>query len=385
MSLLLAGTACILRPTNALIWFCILMPAFTNIFSTKRRLKNFDYLRLFREAIICGSVVLTVSAISDRLYFKEWTFPPYQWLNFNISQDLAVFYGRNDWHYYLSQGLPLLLTTCLPFTLVGLWKSTSPTGNDINFLLTTTILVTITALSLISHKEVRFIYPLLPLLHIITAPTVSSFFLTSPTKSQTNSKTTSPKTKTKNLPTLILLLTVNILITLFTTQIHQTGVLTVLPYLRHTYESLYLTNRGLPLPESQVQNEKKPFAAFLMPCHSTPWRSQLFHPTLKAWALTCEPPLHIAPYTPERANYRDEADRFYDDPLSFLSTEIGTGERLWPRFLVGFEGIEADLGAFFVWEGKERGVVERWRTGNSWVHDDWRRRGDVVVWEIVEG
>jgi phosphatidylinositol glycan class B len=28
---------------------------------------------------------------------------------------------------------------------------------------------------------------------------------------------------------------------------------------------------------------------------------------------------------------------------------------------------------------------ERWRGGNSHWHDHWRRKGDVVVWEFVDG
>jgi phosphatidylinositol glycan class B len=169
VSLFLAITACVLRPTNGLIWFCILMPTITNLISSNPRVPLSDYLIFFREAIVCGVAVLAASGLSDYLYFGNWTFPPYQWLTFNISLDLAVFYGRNDWHYYLSQGLPLLLTMYLPFTLIGFWKSTS---NQIQSLFTITVFTTIATLSLISHKEVRFIYPLLPMLHIISAPAI---------------------------------------------------------------------------------------------------------------------------------------------------------------------------------------------------------------------
>ncbi len=149
--------------------------------------KLFDYLLLVREAAFCGATVITISAISDRLYFDVWTFPPYQWLYFNITQSLAVFYGVNDWHYYLSQGLPLLLTTYIPFAGVALWSasSISPAGwptlvANIRFDLTFMMLSMIATLSLISHKEVRFIYPLLPALHVLTAPHVLSFFNATP-------------------------------------------------------------------------------------------------------------------------------------------------------------------------------------------------------------
>jgi phosphatidylinositol glycan class B len=394
ISLLLAGTACILRPTNGLIWFCILMPAITGIFSSRASLSS--YLILLREAVLCGSTALLVSAISDRYYFGEWTFPPYQWFHFNISQDLAVFYGRNDWHYYLSQGLPLLLTAYVPFTLAAFYQATSLPASNIRFILTTTIFVTIATLSLISHKEVRFIYPLLPLLHIVTAPTISSFFQPTTVTNPSPKSKSPPKSSIHHKTLLCTILLLNLTIASYTTLVHQRGVLTILPFLRSEYESLALDNRGRPL-DSPLANTNSPipkhtdysasetFIAFLMPCHSTPWRSQLIHPGLKAWALTCEPPIHLAQDSKARAEYRDEADRFYDDPKTFLDTEVGGRERPWPRYIAGFEGIENDLKEWY--EGRHKGwrMQERWRGGNSQWHDDSRRTGDVVVWEFVEG
>jgi len=93
----------------------------------------------------------------------------------------------------------------------------------------------------------------------------------------------------------------------------------------------------------------------------------------------------LAAHTEEREAYRDEADRFFDDPAKFFRKEVNTRERPWPRFVVGFEGIEKDLREWY--EGSMKGfkVREKWRGGNSVWHDDWRRQGDVVVWEFVEG
>jgi phosphatidylinositol glycan class B len=379
--------------------------------SPSSKIQSSDYLILIREFILCSIAVLTLSAISDRLYFGIWTFPPYQFLNFNISKDLAVFYGRNDWHYYLSQGLPLLLTTYLPFAIVALYQASTKT--DIRFLLTTIVLTTIVALSIVSHKEVRFIYPLLPVLHILTAPTIFSFFST------TSSTTTHPppfpstpittsKTVTNHRLLLTLLLGLNATIALYTTSIHQSGVVSVLSFLRSEYETLALDMRGIPLsspdanqhgfPEDLAAglvftkttdfDESETFVGFLMPCHSTPWRSKLFYDGLKAWALTCEPPIDLPAGSREREEYRDEADRFYDDPLQFLKSEINTWARPWPRYIVGFEGIGGWLREYYEGEGSPmKGflVRERWRGRNSHWHDDWRRTGDVVVWEFVDG
>ena len=125
LCLVLAGIACILRPTNLLIWASlvamIVMRVGLRVSLNGAHMVVFSDMLLFsREVVYCGVAVLGASAISDRLYFGIWTFPPYQWLNFNITQSLAVFYGTNDWHYYLSQGLPLLLTNYLPFAVQAL-------------------------------------------------------------------------------------------------------------------------------------------------------------------------------------------------------------------------------------------------------------------------
>ena len=272
----------------------------------------------------------------------------------------------------------MLLTTYLPFTLAGLWSSTSLQGSSASFLLTKTVLVTLAALSTISHKEVRFIYPLLPLLHVITAPVITSFFSDTqiPTPSVSN-KVVSTTFKRKSI--LAFLVAVNILTASYTTQVHQRGVLDVLTFLRTEYETAAFSS--IPGEHSHFTNDA--FVGFLMPCHSTPWRSKLVHPGLKAWALGCEPPIHIAPGTSERDLYRDEADRFYDEPQKFLKTEINTEERPWPRYIAGFAGIESILQEYSQAELKGSEMRVKWRGRNSDWHDDSRRVGDVIVWEFV--
>ncbi len=119
-------------------------------------------------------MILMFSTLVDRLYYEQWTFPPFRFLYFNIAQALAIFYGKNDWHYYLSQGYPLLLTTFLPFGLIGVWQSLFPPQHPPQYLNDSTSTTTIKyqlamttvlvpfVLSFVSHKEVRFVYPILP-------------------------------------------------------------------------------------------------------------------------------------------------------------------------------------------------------------------------------
>lgn len=422
LCLVLAGIACILRPTNLLIWASLvaMIVIRAGLRISRNGVHNIVYSELLffsREVILCGATVLVASAISDRLYFGIWTFPPYQWMDFNITQSLAIFYGTNDWHYYLSQGLPLLLTAYLPFAVQALLSITSRRPGPVELSdfspnptifyrtgeadLIFVVLTMTTTLSLISHKEVRFIYPLLPCLHVLAAPYLLSFFAIHSPQSReqiglSKLRIIPERVSMKHwrVPLLILLAITNIAIGLYTTQVHQRGVIDVLTFLRHEYEDVHISKRGLVQGDEQSgymfdlnhqwNGSSEIFAAFLMPCHSTPWRSHLVYPKLQAWALTCEPPLHIAANSPERASYRDEADRFYDDPGLFLRTEMNTTERQWPRYLVGFEGIESNLLDYCGVEMPGLTLRERWRGFNSHWHDDSRRKGSVVVWDFID-
>jgi len=316
-----------------------------------------------------------VSLLADWWYYGFFTVPLWRFLHFNIAQDLASFYGKNRLDYYFTEGLPLLLTTALPFTIVGAYQALtehhqSPSLHDAalsGFVLTRlawVILFVILAFSLISHKEVRFLFPLLPALHLHACQPLGRFF--------------SGKGRNKLIVGMVILL-VNAAIIIYTTQTHQRGVIDVVHYLRQEHEQK-MARHGDVVASS---------VAFLMPCHSTPFRSHLIHPGISAWALTCNPPLEIP--RDARADYQDEADKFYQSPKEWIShtmqplTSKGncpSGSRAtaskapWPDYLVFFE----QLGP--VMEDVLNGTAyhECWRTFNTHWHDDHRRRGDVLVW-----
>ncbi|KAL6716379.1 glycosylphosphatidylinositol anchor biosynthesis [Lecanora helva] len=363
-------------------------------------------------------LVLLLSTLVDRLYYQCWTFPPFRFLYFNLAQSLAVFYGRNDWHYYLSQGYPLLLTIFLPFGIVGVYQSLfspdipslystkAPSTKRIKYQLAAIAVLVPFMLSFISHKEVRFIYPLLPLLHILVAAPFTAFFL--PAVYPTIPNSISIRTRRFILAILLFL---GITIALLTTTSHQTAPLSVMTYLRDQHAKNYLSQppSGLLAPAPSTMT-----VGFLMPCHSTPWRSHLVFPSIKAWALTCEPPINFN--ASARASYLDEADQFYAEPKNFLAKTLGTpprskkaisswlgwfstrkkakggfgredmivaeafdgreGRKTWPEYLVFFEQMEPILQDIL----KGSAYRDCWRGWNSWGHDDWRRKGDIIVW-----
>ncbi|EAS29217.3 GPI mannosyltransferase 3 [Coccidioides immitis RS] len=407
--LLLAAFACILRPTNLIIWFCLAIFTICNI-SSREGLLCEKHVALVWEAFCCGFSVLSLSLLADRIYYGSWTLPPFKFLYFNIAQSLAVFYGRNDWHYYLSQGYPLLLTTALPFTLAGLssalaapFKQSGGLGASIRRQLGIVCIAMPAILSLISHKEVRFIYPILPSLHILTAPPLSKFF--EPAISYTAGS---------YLPRRLLLsflILVNLIVAFYTSVSHASGPSKVFEYIRHQSERVSVEaniqgSRPQPPVSSLFSAPVRPAqgltVGFLMPCHSTPWRSHFVFPSIEAWALSCEPPVNFN--ESQRAAYIDEADQFYADPSSFLRTNMVGGLRHfphtptyqakqpskspgeadatrdhkhnWPDYLVFFAQLEPTIKSLL----RASSYAECYRTWNTAWHDDWRRKGDMIIW-----
>ncbi|KAI4724151.1 hypothetical protein E4T49_08121 [Aureobasidium sp. EXF-10728] len=375
MALALAAVATVLRPTNAIIW--IVMAVYTAAPGKDINLTRALWTLAVecREAVISGVSIVAISLASDRLYYGGWTFPPLRFIYFNVVQSLAVFYGRNRPDYYLTEGLPLILTTTLPFAAWGCWSAfTNNTRYDSDCQkvirpLAISTFVFVTVMSLIAHKEVRFIYPLLPGLLALAAGPFSQFF----------SPLLLPRTAVKKV-LLFVFVAVNMTLAFYISQVHQRGVIDVLHHLRHQHELNGFSNTTV---------------MFMMPCHSTPWRSYLIHPGIDARALTCEPPLDIP--IEARASYMDEADQFYADPALWMrenmedvdvlekrqssaTIDIHRDKAQWPEYLVFFEQLEPTMTEFLA----ETAYKQCWRGFNTHWHDDRRRQGDVVVWRLDE-
>ncbi|KAH6654410.1 GPI mannosyltransferase 3 [Truncatella angustata] len=394
LSVILAVLAVLLRPTNGLVWAAIGTLTVSRLsLDGQSPLTRRTIFILVRETLLCGSFTLGISLFADRQYFGEWTFPPLNWLHFNIAQSLAIFYGRNDWHYYLSQGITLSCTTVAPFAVLGLWstpETTIPSITSKNAFkaLSFAVLVTISTLSFIVHKEVRFIYPLLPILHILAAPHITSFFVV---PQEGGIPTARGAIGVRRKPLLVVGLLINMVIGAYLSYFHAAAPILVMDQLRGDFQRIHPQNLTIPQPFVYTNETAEPlelFALFLTPCHTTPWRSHLVYPALRARALTCEPPLHTAPGSPEREAYVPEDHRFEADKLGFLSKELwpplGKSEEL-PRFIIGFEGIEPALKEYFSpsGPGAEKGVTLRlhWSEWNGLFTDDDRKAGELRIWD----
>lgn len=426
------GAACVLRPTGALIW----IPAVLNLFQAypSRLTKSF----LYHASTQC-ILVITWSIYCDYTFYGQLTFPPYQFIRLNVFQSISEFYGTNPWHYYLTQGFPFLLSTALPFTLVGIWrclrgKAPQSVGRidgiirdaDLLSQFTQCIIFTIAIMSLLAHKEVRFIYPLLPLLLVVTAEPLLEFVGMRRKKAYLSPLLTTWLYIRRAILAILSICTITL--ALYASLVHQSGVLRTMRFLRHEHEKRVGLSAGsaLNLNSTYVQREYTPVRdwkddltrtsiAFLTPCHSFPSRAHLIDtpPDLLLRPLSCEPPLELLPSSEERASYLDEADIFYRNPKAWFDDwERNLGNFsiminppaaesllppppqpigfLHPDYIVMFEALadgsegNVNMGELLrngkgPWKWKEC-----WRTFNSHWHDDWRRKGDIVVYCVQQ-
>ncbi|KAK7207622.1 Alg9-like mannosyltransferase family-domain-containing protein [Myxozyma melibiosi] len=332
-ALVLAAIACVLRPTNVLIWMYL-----GAVLIYKQ-----PSARLIVIAVLVGTSILGFNAKIDAYFYGGPVFPLLNFLKFNVVESLSSFYGVNGKLYYLIEALPQLLILFTPFALHGLYLCRST-------VLAQACVFVIVAYSLIAHKEVRFIFPLLSAFHIFTAVSIESLRI--PYK---------PRAKTA---ALVLIAVIHIPFALYITMVHQRGVVDVTTYIR---ENPSVTSVG-----------------FLMPCHSTPWMSHMHRRDIDAWFLTCEPPRGNV----ELETYMDEADIFYADPVEFIRTNFppvtqirskykGAHPKYWPSHLVFFEALKEKVDEAL---GGSEDYLECARFFNSHFHEDYRRRGDVVVY-----
>jgi phosphatidylinositol glycan class B len=353
-ALIAASIACLLRPTSVVIWLCM---------GLQLLVSSSNWSRIIIKATRIGIFAVLGMLLLDRIYYREWVFTPWNFFHYNVTMSISEFYGSHPWHWYLTQGIFVVLGTfSVPFlpSLIQAFHS-----GHASLQLARLIIFTTLAYSLLAHKEFRFIYPLVP----------PSLVLGSTSLAKWNSKRMA-----------FFLMATNVPFALYLGLVHERGPLRVVEFLR---------------TQPNLQG-----ALFLMPCHSTPWQSHIHQPNAKLEFLTCEPPTSIP--TNQRSHYLDEADVFYNDPTLFIWSRFskqfgnktlkmadlpGTSHvglqvttnrmhsqlRPWPSHIVFFDGDER-VSKLIRSMSMGSNFHECRRFGNTAWHQDPRRRGDLVIY-----
>ncbi|KAI0929185.1 hypothetical protein AcW1_006200 [Taiwanofungus camphoratus] len=368
--------ACAVRPTNAVIWVYMLGVLLW-------RLRQYPgYMRtVLTDISIIGMIALLLFFMLDWTYYGIATFTPLNFLRTNLSS-VSLFYGANSWHYYLSQGIPILCMTTIPFVLHGVWLAIHSEDLEVKTMLGL-IAWTISVYSLAGHKEWRFLHPILPLMHVLAAKSlVDSYYAkvaARPSSSPRRHHLLCLPIRLSHLALLLLPIPALVYVALF----HSRGQIDVMYYLRS-------------LPSEDVHS-----IGFLMPCHSTPWQAYLHRPEWadegKVWALGCEPPLAGEDVTV----YKDQTDVFYESPSEYLKNhfpdQVNTTfppspfprsrpglrwststhwQHEWPQYIVLFGALLRDEEVRETLE--HRGYEGVWKSEHGW-EGDRRRQGGVRV------
>nr|XP_008123107.1 PREDICTED: GPI mannosyltransferase 3 [Anolis carolinensis] len=249
------------------------------------------------------------------MFYGKWVVVQLNFLRFNVLTGGGSFYGSHAWHWYWTQGLPAILGPHLPLFLLGCLRAPRRAPHR---LLLALILWTVGAYSALSHKEFRFLLPVLPLAMLFCGRALHGL------------------RKGRRAVSAGALLASNALLALYLGLVHQRGTLDLMAHLRG------LCPPPSPSPPQQQQQRGPPSVLMLMPCHSTPFYSHI-HCPLQMRFLQCPPDLD------GRADYQDEADAFYAAPLPWLQREFGTANASStppPTHLALFRGLQKEIGPF---------------------------------------
>lgn len=94
----------------------------------------------------------------DSYWYGTFTLVPLQFLRFNFMNDLANFYGKHPWHWYLTNALPSLMGPYLVFVILAIWiERNSPKQGALRYLIKLSCLAYIAA-----HRFVRLLVQIAP-------------------------------------------------------------------------------------------------------------------------------------------------------------------------------------------------------------------------------
>ncbi|XP_062584188.1 GPI mannosyltransferase 3-like [Saccostrea cucullata] len=373
----LAVLSVLIRPTAAITW--VLMC------SWHVQLNAAKLWKTIRVYLQYGSVLLLISVLVDRIFYGEWILVQYNFLEFNVLHGGSAFYGSHPWHWYITQGYPVVMATHLIPFLIGGWYSKHK-------VLLMLIIWNIFIYSFLAHKEFRFLLQILPVsMHycgvffqtLCKKPSLKKKKHKSAKTSESNQKAGSKgstendqnqtsadseesrtENTTENIETrdilgnvessskvpvsaedaqvaqemthksnllkawilVMVFLLINIPATVYFGLIHQRGTVVVMKFL---YDESF---------------EKNMDVLFLMPCHSTPYYSYL-HRNISMRFLTCEPNLS------KKEHYIDEADDFYNDPLYWLKKQYHFQRKPPPSHIVYFDRLKPEISEFLTQTG----------------------------------
>nr|CCC93706.1 putative GPI anchor biosynthesis protein [Trypanosoma congolense IL3000] len=173
--LLVCGFASMIRVTSAVV---LLPVAFYHLWKS---VQKHGFLSGLCRVVFIGLLVLMTIVggmmLLDYIFYGRWVLTPLAFFQFNVLHNLSRFFGEHPWYFYIGPvlvgivGPHIIITLSAPFVL---WRDAAtravvPYVSGILGIAAWTV----GFYSLISHKEMRFIFVVIPLSLIVAAVVLS--------------------------------------------------------------------------------------------------------------------------------------------------------------------------------------------------------------------
>lgn len=222
-----AGISCLFRPTNSIFYLPLLF-------------SNFNFQIFFFIPFF-----LLIQFLFDSYFYNRPIFTILNFIRFNLNH--SSLYGTHPWHWYFTQAIPVLLGPQFILFIIGIYYS-----KNRKYLYWSIYFIFI--YSFLSHKEFRFIYPILPLLLLYVG---EGLFIISKKK--------------YFLKFFIIFYFINIILLIYFSMIHQRGSLDIMRIFR-----------------DEIELKENSKILFYLPCHTTPGYSHL-HINITLDYIDCSP------------------------------------------------------------------------------------------------
>lgn len=127
-----------------------------------------------RDCAIVGVVsamfFIALTVLIDSFFWQEATWPELEVLFFNTYENRSSEWGTSPWHWYFSSALVKILTGQILLFICGIISNSNKLVIDvrISHILFPTLSF-IVLYSFLPHKELRFLFPVLPGINILAA------------------------------------------------------------------------------------------------------------------------------------------------------------------------------------------------------------------------
>ena len=149
----LSGLAFVMRPTAAIFFAPVVVLNLYWTFSNRSKVTfGFVFRVLILQMAMPVLLILAAATAVDSIVYGDFTFVPYNFLYHNVLHSVADFYGTHPWHWYVTQGFPMMLGPFVVLFLIGIFR---PQG--LPRVLLFICLWPLAIYSLLKHKEFRFV------------------------------------------------------------------------------------------------------------------------------------------------------------------------------------------------------------------------------------